>query len=111
MGERPQREAGLRQVARTPRTGKPSPRDAGILPIFPHGKALQGTGAGSQEGQWSPEVPGVTNRGGAPGGEPPHTVGQAGKGLKHVPRGTSGAAQVVAQVAAPHRGGCVALGV
>ena len=29
----------------------------------------QGTRAGSQEGQWSPQVPGVTNRGSAPRGE------------------------------------------
>ena len=60
----------------------------------------QGTRAGSQEGQWSPQVPGVTKRGTAPQGRAHHTPWTSSlNGCGKRP-----AAPGAAQAAAPHRG-------
>ena len=51
-------------------------------------RCSQGPPAGSQEGQWSPQVPGVTNRGSAPRGRARHTpLAQLPKGLQRAQRG------------------------
>ena len=54
-------------------TGKPSPGEAETLKVrtgfFPDKGAQQVNQAESLEGQWSLEVPGVTNKGSAPGGQ------------------------------------------
>ena len=57
------------QADRASRTGKPSPREAGTLPIFPEGKVFAGN-PGRILGR-AVEHPGsrVTNRGSAPRGE------------------------------------------
>ena len=70
----------------------------------------QGTRAGSQEGQWSHQVAGVTNRGSAPCGRARHTPqAELPKGLERVPGRALGAVQAEAQAAAPSGGGCLAL--
>ena len=66
----------------------------------------QGTRAGSQEGQWSPQGPGVTNRGS--GERAPHTMGGALKRSGAHTHRIPGAAQVVALAAARQGGECVA---
>ena len=59
-----------------------------MLPIFPHRKALQGTRAGSQDGEGCPQAPRGTNRGTVPRGRVQHTQqAELHKGLQQAPDG------------------------
>ena len=70
-------------------------------------RRLQGTQEGYQEGQWSPQVPGVSNRGYGPRGRTRYTLrAERSRGLQLV----LGRALGAAQMAAPRRGDCMALG-
>ena len=74
-------------------------------------RCMQGTRAGSQEGQWSPKVPRVTKRGSAPWGRTRHTQrAELLKGLECTPSGPTGVAQAEAQAAALSREGCAVPG-
>ena len=68
----------------------------------------QGTRAGSHEGQWRPQVSGVTNR--VNGDSVSHTIGQALKRAGSHVQWAPGVAQVAAPAAAWRGGGCLALG-